>query len=326
MIEGSNRKKLILGAVALGVILLGGVVYALNQTGESADTNGKLQVTASFYPMAYLAERIGGEYASVTNLTPAGSEPHDFEPSARDIAKIEDADVLVLNGGIEAWGDRVVSQLSGSAVTVVVAGDGLFTEEGHGHEHEEEAGHEEEEGEHEDEGLDPHVWLDPMLYKQQGAVVLEAFKQKDPENAAAYDANYAAFAQELDALDSEFRAGLASCVSEDIVTSHTAFAYLAGHNGLHQIAINGISSEVEPSPAQLAEVADFARANGVTHIFFETLVSPKLSETIANEIGAQTLVLDPLEGLSQQNMRAGKTYFSVMRENLANLRIALECI
>lgn len=309
-----------LAAALIAVLAIGVFVYIANTSDKSAGT-ANLQVTASFYPMAYLAERVGGDLVRVTNLTPAGSEPHDFEPSARDLAKIEDADVLILNGGVEAWGESVASQLKDTTVAVVIAGEGLFTLEGGEDKHEGEAAHQEE-------GLvstDPHAWLNPMLYKQQAARVAEAFIAADPENADVYRANLATLSSELDALDSDYRAGLASCVSDEFVTAHTAFAYLAEHYGLHQVAISGISPETEPSPAELAEVADFVREHNVKHIFFETLVSPRLSETIANEVGAQTLVLDPLEGLTKEDLDSGKSYLSVMRENLANLRIALQC-
>ncbi len=314
------KRGQIIGLVAVlaAVVAIGVFVYNASREDKGANS-GKLQVTASFYPMAYLAERIGGEYVSVTNLTPAGSEPHDFEPSARDIAKIQDADVLVLNGGVEVWGNRVASQLADTNVHIVVAGEGLQTMEAT------EDGHEEEEEEHEDGSTDPHIWLDPVLYKQQAARVAEAFIVKDSENAGVYRANLATLSDELDALDGEYRAGLSSCVAKEFVTSHTAFAYLAVRYNLHQVAISGISPDTEPSPAELAKVADFAREHGVTHIFFETLVSPRLSETIANEVGAQTLVLNPLEGLNKEDLASGKSYLSVMRENLSNLRVALQC-
>jgi zinc transport system substrate-binding protein len=279
---------------------------------ETPAEDRTLNVTASFYPMAYLAERVGGEHARVTNLTPAGAEPHDFEPSARDIARIEDADVLILNGAVEAWGDRVIAQLQGRTIRIITAGSGLLSIEAN-----------EEQDDH--AGLDPHVWLDPLLYKQEAMKIADIFAEADPEHADAYAANVAVLGQELDALDAEYQSALSDCRTRDIVTTHTAFAYLAQRYGLHQMAIAGLSPEGEPSPAELASVAEFARANGVHYIFFETLVSPRLAETVASEIGAQTLVLDPIEGLSTESMAAGQDYFSVMRENLANLRIALEC-
>lgn len=311
----------------VAVVVIGAFVYAA-RTSDTTGPDGRMQVSASFYPMAYLAERIGGEHVSVTNLTPSGSEPHDFEPSARDIAKLEDADILILNGGIEAWGERVISQLQSTDVRVVVAGEGLLVEAGaeeqeHADEHHHDDGHGEEEHSH--GGVDPHLWLDPVLYKQQAVRVAEALIEKDPEHADAYRANLATLSGELDALDSEFRTGLSSCAADEFVTSHTAFAYLAERYGLHQVSISGISPETEPSPAELAEVTDFAREHGVRYIFFETLVSPSLSQTIAREVGAQTLVLDPIEGLTKEDLSSGMSYLSVMRENLANLRIALQC-
>ena len=316
-----NTRTLLLIAGALALVIAAGL-FLLTPSPDTA-TDSKTQVTVSFYPMAYLAERIGGEYVTVTNLTPAGSEPHSFEPSARDLAKIQDADLLILNGTVEAWGDRVIAQLAGSGVAVLIAADGLMTKEGMDA-HAEEEGHGEV---HEEEhaSADPHIWLDPVLYAEQAARVSEALVLADPANAAAYEANYAALAADLAALDTEFKTGLSVCKGNSIVTTHTAFSYLAERYGLKQVAINGLSSEAEPTPSALAEVATFARSNGVTHIFFETLVSPKLAQTVASEIGAQTLVLDPLEGLSREDSASGKDYLSVMRENLANLRTALSC-
>lgn len=320
-IEPGTKKYLLL-AIVLGVVLVAGIVATiLSMRAEVED--GKLKVTASFYPMAYLAEEIGGEHVAVTNLTPAGAEPHDFEPSARDIARIEDADLLLLNGTVEVWGERIVSQLESTNVRVLIAAEGLMTLEGahddHGEEeHHEEDGHTEEEH----EGLDPHVWLDPVRYGEQAERVAEALITLDPENEAAYRENLASFMARITALDTEYQTLLSRCVSEDIITTHTAFAYLAARYGLHQEAITGLTPEAEPSASQLAEIAEFARTNEVTHIFFESAASPALAQTIASEVGAQTLVLHPLEGLARGN---NKDYFSVMRENLANLKVALRC-
>ncbi len=318
----SGTKKYLLLAIVLSVVLFAGIIAtAMSMRGDIGD--GKLKVTASFYPMAYLAEEIGGDHVTVTNLTPAGAEPHDFEPSARDIARIEDADLLLLNGTVEVWGERIVSQLGAANVRVLIAAEGLMTLEGahdsHGEEeHHEEDGHTEEEH----EALDPHVWLDPVRYGEQAERVAEALIALDPENETAYRDNLASFMVRIAALDTEYRTQLSQCVTEDIITTHTAFAYLAARYGLHQEAITGLTPEAEPSASQLAEIAEFARANEVTHIFFESAASPALAETIASEVGAQTLVLHPLEGLARGS---DQDYFSVMRENLANLKVALRC-
>ena len=172
---------------------------------------------------------------------------------------------------------------------------------------------------------DPHFWIDPVMYKKMASIVEQAFELKDPENAILYATNLKVLDAKLDALDHEYRVGLSHCAKKDIVTSHSAFAYLAKEYGLNQVSIAGLSPDAEPSPKQLVDIATFAKKNDVKYIFFESLVSPRLADTIANEIGAKTLVLNPLEGLTPADVATGKDYFSVMRENLGNLRIALNC-
>jgi zinc transport system substrate-binding protein len=253
----------------------------------------------------------------ITNLVSAGVELHDYEPSTRDIASIEQSNLLILNGGVEAWGERIESSLAGTKTKVIVAGNGLIAKKGG---EEEMENHKEEYG-----GMDPHIWLDPVLAKQESQKIAEALTNTDPTNADYYTQNEKALEVRFDQLDSEYRSGLTNCSSKDIVTSHTAFAYLADRYGLNQIPISGLSPEKEPSPAQLAEIAKFARSHNVKYIFFESLISPRLSETIAREIGAQTLVLDPLEGISDEDLASGSDYFSVMRNNLKNLQTALQC-
>ncbi|MDB5264861.1 MAG: hypothetical protein JWN64_432 [Parcubacteria group bacterium] len=300
-----------LAAIILVVIVIGAVGFlAFKNKPSLMDTSGKIQVVASFYPMYFFASQIGGDKVSVTNITPVGAEPHDYEPSTQDVARIEGADVLVLNGSVEAWGDKEKSVLAGSKVMVITAGEGLLskqiTEEG-------------------ETMSDPHIWLDPILAKQEAHTIAQGLAKADPANASYYAQNEQTLDAKFDQLDGEYKAGLAQCTSKNIVTSHAAFAYLSEHYGLNQVAISGLSPDEEPSSAQLAKVADFARTNKVKYIFFESLVSPKLSQTIATEIGAQTMVLDPIEGISDEDMADGDNYFSVMRSNLQNLKTALEC-
>lgn len=272
---------------------------------------GKLSVVASFYPLYFLAQQIGGDKASVANVTPAGAEPHDYEPTARDIAGIEDSGLLIIDGrGLEAWSDRVRKNLDPAKTVVVVAGEGFMTRQV------------EEEGK---TIVDPHVWLSPPLVAQMADRIAAGFAKADAPNAAYYRENADALKAKLETLDAEYRRGLADCARKDFITSHAAFGYLAASYGLTQVAITGISPDAEPSSKALAEIAKFAKDNGVKYVFFESLVSPKLSDTIAKEIGAKTLVLDPIEGIIPEELAAGRDYLSVMRDNLANLQIALQC-
>ena len=281
------------------------VAAGFGGTDGEAGAEGGRSVVAAFYPLAFAAEAVGGEAVEVTNVTPPGAEPHDVELSARDVERVRSSDlVLYLGAGFQPALERVVAGADVEALDLL---DGLDLREG-GDEH----GHEEE-GE---QGLDPHVWLDPLRYAEIAERIGRALGR--PEAATA-------FAERLRMLDEEFRQGLASCERRQIVTSHAAFGYLAARYGLEQIAITGLAPEAEPSPRDLEHVVEEVREHGATTVFFETLVSPRLAETVARESGAQTAVLDPLEGLTREQLEAGEDYFSIMRENLAALRAALGC-
>lgn len=320
-----NTKHILL--VLAAIIVLGGIaIIGLGGNDKIAEDtkNDKLSVVASFYPVYFFAQQIGGDRADITNVTPAGAEPHDYEPSPQDIARIEDSQLLVLNGGeVDIWGDRVKQDLDPNKTIVVVAGEGLMVLKME--EHEEEHGHEEE---HEGDELvqDPHVWLSPVVASRMVDKIAAGFVQADPDNASYYQSNAASLKSRLADLDADFKQGLNSCSSRDIITSHAAFGYLADAYNLNQVPISGISPDEEPSAQELTEVAKFAKDNNVKYIFFESLVSPKLSQTIASEVGAQTLVLNPLEGLTGEDIASGKNYFTEMESNLANLQTALSCM
>lgn len=298
-------------AAIVGVLIIGALGYFLVGHKPVAAPEGKISVVASFYPMYFFASQIGGDKADVINVTPAGGEPHDYEPTAQDMTKIESANLVVLNGGgLEAWGDSVKQNIDSQKTTLVTAGEGLTTRRVV------------EDGE---DIIDPHVWLSPVLAEQMVDKIEQGYVKADPAHADYYAKNATDLKAKLAQLDTDYKQGLASCQRKDIITSHAAFGYLGATYGLNQVPISGLSPETEPSAKDLAAVADFARKNGVKYIFFESLVSPKLSQTIATEIGAQTLVLDPIEGIAVDDLAAGQDYMSVMRSNLANLKIALQC-
>ncbi len=288
-----------------------------SQTPASAD--GKLAVVTAFYPLEFLGARIGGDAVTVTNLTKPGAEPHDVELNPRQVGQIASAGLAVHLSGFQPAVDTAVAQeakdRSFDAASVVE----LLPAAGDPHDHADGAAeHAEEEA---DGGPDPHVWLDPKRYATIADRLAERLGQADPDRAADYTARAKALHAELDALDAEFTAGLKTCQRRELITSHAAFNYLASRYGLTQIGITGVSPESEPSPQRVAAVAAEAKEHGATTIFFETLVSPKVAETIAREVGAKTAVLDPLEGLTEP----GADYFSVMRANLAALSTALGC-
>ncbi len=302
-------RKFVFGIAAMCVVVVGFFLYERREV--VAPTSDTVSVVTSFYPLYFFASEIGGEGVQVHNITPAGAEPHEYEPTTQDMLKIEKSDLLILNGGgLEPWGDKVIDTLSGNAARVVTVGTKLadreFVEDGA-------------------PVTDPHIWLSPVLAKEEVKEILRGFIAVDPDHAATYEKNAAVLLEKLDLLNEAFTNGLAQCDHRDIVTSHAAFSYLAAAYGLRQVPISGLSPEGEPSPRQMAEVADFIRKNKITYIFFESLVSPKFSDTLAQEVGVQTLVLNPLEGLTRNEIVAGKTYFTEMRLNLANLRTALQC-
>jgi zinc transport system substrate-binding protein len=259
----------------------------------STTGSGATHVVAAFYPLAYAAQQIGGASVTVTNLTPAGAEPHDLEVSAADVQDIRSADlVLLLGHGFQPQLERAAG--SGKSVLLLLDTPGLqrFADN------------------------DPHVWLDPLRYvlvvKRIGA-------------ALHHPRATARLVGRLHVLDGDYRRGLAHCTRHDIVTSHEAFAYLGQRYGLRQIAITGLNPEAEPTPKSLAHVVDVVRKTHATTVFSETLVSRRIADTVAREANAKTAVLNPIEGQTSDQAKRGEDYFSLMRANLAVLREALGC-
>jgi zinc transport system substrate-binding protein len=256
-------------------------------------------VVAAFYPLAYAAEQIGGSRVDVTNLTPPGAEPHDVELTPQEVGHIQTADVvLYLSHGFQPAVEQAVGGAKGTRVDAL---EGIGLRAGSG----DEAG-----------TADPHVWLDPILYARVVKKIGAALGR--PRRAEA-------LAGRVLALDRVYRNGLADCKRRDFVTSHAAFGYLAARYGLHQVPITGIDPESEPSPQHLQSLIELVRGEHVKTVFFERLVSPRLAETVARDAGAKTAVLDPIEGLTPSEQDKGFTYFTLMRQNLRELRATLGC-
>ncbi|SBT45882.1 metal ABC transporter substrate-binding protein [Micromonospora auratinigra] len=301
-------------AATAALLTLGGVAACSGGDGSGSDP-GRVDVVAAFYPLQFLAERIGGDAVTVTNLVKPGAEPHDLELHPRQVGQVADAELIVYLGGFQPAVDEAVAQNGNDRAFDVAGVQPLRDATEGGHEHEGEAGHEAEHG-----GKDPHLWLDPTRLATVGDRLAERLGRVDPDRAADFAARAKALHTELDGLDAEYTRGLATCQRREIVTSHTAFGYLTARYRLEQVGITGLSPEGEPSPQRLAEVAREAREHAAGTIFFETLVSPKVAETVAREVGARTAVLDPLEGRP-----ADGDYLSAMRTNLQTLRTALDC-
>ncbi len=302
-------------AIGLFALILAGAACGDDDSGASGSAKDALGVEASFYPLQWMAERVGGDRVEVSSLTPPGAEPHDLELTPSDVAGLIDADVVVYLDGFQPAVDDAVTEADADKVFDATEFADLsltFTpiEEG------EEAG--EESG-----SVDPHFWLDPTRFATVATAFADFLGDLDPDGADAYAENAGALETELERLDAEFEAGLAACESTDLVTSHNAFGYLADRYGLEQVAITGLTPDDEPSPSDLAAVTDFVAENRVRTIYFETLVSPDIAEAIAEETGARTAVLDPIEGLDDAS--EGEDYLEIMRANLANLRTGQPC-
>lgn len=296
---------------------------------EDTSSEKKLNVMASFYPMYDFATKVGGDKVEVTNMVPAGTEPHDWEPAATDVKNLEEADIFIYNGaGMEHWTEDVLGALDNKELKVVEASRGLTLLEGK-EEDEEETEDSSSDSDASDESTDseitydPHVWLDPLNAKAEMENIKNAFVEADPDNKDYYEQNYETYAEKFDQLDKEYKDGLADTKSKDLITSHEAFGYLCQAYGLNQVGIEGLSPDSEPDASRMNEIIKFAKENNVKTIFFEELVSPKVSETIADEIGAKTAVLNPLEGLTDDEISAGEDYFSVMESNLKTIEDAL---
>jgi len=310
-----------LAALAVAVVL-SGCASSGDEGPASGETGGQLVVT-SIYPVYEFARAVVGDRAEVVNLVPPGAEPHDWEPSPGDIRRLNEAAVFIYSGaGMEHWVEKTLASLDNPDLIAVEASRGvdLLEAGGHGAGEKDAADHDHDHGQ-----WDPHVWLDPKAAIQQVEAIRDAMVEADPEHQAEYEANAAQYITELEALDEEFQRGLAICARRDFFTTHAAFGYLARAYNLEQHAIMGLTPEAEPAPQELAAVVAEAKELGVKHIFFESLTSDAVAKVVAQEVGAETLVLNPFEGLTEEEIAAGEHYLSVMRSNLASLQKALEC-
>lgn len=273
------------------LVLPGAAALAAGCGDEAGAGDGETEVVAGFYPLAFAAETIGGEDVDVTNVTPAGAEPHDVELSVRDVERVRSADLVLYAGGdFQPALEEAAGSAEAEAIDVL---EGLELRDG-----------------------DPHVWLDPLRFAQVAERIGDELDA--PEGARRLVAD-------LHALDLAYRAGLSDCARRELVTGHDAFGYLAERYRLEAIPIAGVSPEAEPSAGDLERIAGLVRERGVTTVFVETLLSPEVAETVAREAGAETAVLNPLEGLTEDELERGEDYLSVMRANLETLREGLGC-
>lgn len=271
--------------------------------GEAAVESEKPQIYTSFYALCDFAKEIAGDKADIYNLVPAGAEPHDWEPTAKDMAKLNSADILFYNGlGMEAWIEKAQNSLSGSDVIFAELSEGVTTNE---------------------ESGDPHIWLDPENVKIMCQNVYNALCKADPDNQMFYAENLARYETELELLNEKYKEDLSLMTNRSIVVSHEAYSYMCNAYGLTQVPIDGIAADSEPSPAKVNELISYINENDIKYIFYEELVSQKVAQTIAEETNCKLIELNPFEGLSQEQIDSGENYISVMYSNLENIKTAL---
>ena len=270
--------------------------------GQQSADKSKLQVAASFYPMAEFVQAVGGDKVQVTTLVPDGAEPHDWEPSPKDLTRLGRAQVFVYNGMVEPWAQQALDALSERKIMPVEAGRGLFARAGK---------------------QDPHVWVSPKKAIVQVQRITEALCEADAKHTDIYKDNSRAYIAKLEQLDKRLAAGSKAAPKKVFVTAHAACGHLAEDYGLRQLSVAGISAEAEPTPGDLQRLITTVKREKVRYVFFETLTDPKIAKLVAQETGAQTAVLDPLEGLDEEGRKQGLDYLKIMEQNIANLQRAL---
>jgi zinc transport system substrate-binding protein len=281
-----------------------------NQFTASSNTNAtlsedspKLNIIASFYPIYEFIKQVGGDKVSVSSLIPIGVEPHDFEPTIQQIQNAENADIIFYNGlGFEStWLNKINNEnLVDTSLGTNITNTGNI--------------------------INPHIWLDPILVKTQIKNVKDELIKLDPSNKEYYENNAINFTNQLDLLDALIRSTLETCDKKDFIAFHDAFVYFANRYGLNQHSITGASPEGEVLPQRIQELAELARDLGINVIYSEELVDPRFAEVIAQEIpNGRVLVLSPIEGIDAEEQAAGIDYLDKMRENIANLKIGLQC-
>ena len=307
---------IVLGSLLTSAVALAGCGGGSGPGEPAAGVDdGELRLVASFYPLQWAVEQVAGNGANVASLTKPGAEPHDLELAPRDVATAADADLVVYLKGFQPAVDAAVAQEGGGRafdVSKVADLNLTYTPIEEGEQHADEAG-----------ATDPHFWLDPVRLATVADALADRIARLDPERASQYQTNARVLRDKLEELDGEFRDGLSACATTDLVTSHNAFGYLAQRYGLTQVGITGLTPEDDPKPSELAAVTAFVRKHRVRTIYYETLVSPAVAETVAAETGARTAVLDPIEGLTDDSQ--GSDYVEVMRANLATIRKGQPC-
>ncbi|OQO69017.1 zinc ABC transporter substrate-binding protein [Enterococcus villorum] len=311
------KKYLFGAALAVGMFLL----TACGNTSQETSKNDELTIVATFYPMYEFTKEVVGDEGNVKLLVPAGTEPHDFEPSAKQQAEIADADVFVYNSpDMEFFVDSLKDSVDTKKTLMIEAAKGIDRLKSEEEEHE----HEGEDSDHHSHEYDPHVWLDPVIAIKEVQTIASELGEKYPEKKETFDKNAEAYTKKLEALNQKYIDELKDAKNRTFVTQHAAFAYLANQYDLNQQAIAGVTPDQEPTPSRLAELKDFVNKNNVQVIYFEENASSKVAETLSKETGVKLEVLNPLESLTNDQMKAGENYITVMEKNLEALKESIK--
>ncbi|WUJ68361.1 metal ABC transporter substrate-binding protein [Kribbella soli] len=311
----SGLRAIVAGAFVTATLALAGC----GGSSAGGSDNGKLDVVTSFYPLEFIARTVGGDAVNVTTLTAPGVEPHDLELTPKQVGSIATAKLVVYEKDLQPAVDEAVDQNAEDAGFDISRAAQLEATGADFEEHSDGI----KPAAHKENALDPHFWLDPVRYGEVVKAVEEKLVSIDSTNATGYHERAKALLGQISKLDTEYKTGLADCKLNTFVTSHEAFAYLAKRYGLTMVGIAGFAPDAEPTPSRIKEVQDIVKAQDVTTIFYEELVSPKVAETIANDVGVKTAVLSPIEGLSDANSQ--ETYLTLMQQNLQELRTANGC-
>lgn len=305
------QRKIVIFAVVAAVALTGVFLWQIKKKETTEvflikENDEKIFVVATFYPLEEFARAVGGDAVLVKGIVSAGVEPHDYKPTVKDIASIYQADIFFLNGAsMDVWAEKILLELEKRDIKVLQMSEviGLFHSN----------------------ITDSHFWLDPIWAQREVEAIRETLTAYDPAHAEIYMQNADHYLMELADLDLAYSSGLRRCETRTVVVSHKAFLYLAKRYNFETISASSVSKETEISPRSLSKVIEKIRELNLRYVFFETLSNPKVAETLAEETGAQTLVFNPIEGLTEEERRMGKNYLSIMRENLNNLQIAMQC-
>ncbi|MEX2784135.1 zinc ABC transporter substrate-binding protein AdcA [Streptococcus sp. H49] len=307
------KKQLVWLLSLVSLFLIGSAVSV-----KAVFADEKLNLVTTFYPVHEFTKAVVGDEGKVTMLIKAGTEPHDFEPTTKNVTTISNADVFVyMDDNMETWVPDVKKSLDLDKQTVIKAtGDMLLMA---GSEEGEEEGHEGH-----SHAYDPHVWLSPKRAVTLVENIRDSLIKKYPDKSTVFTDNAAAYIEKLTNLDQDYTEALSQAKQTSFVTQHAAFGYLALDYGLEQIPITGVSAETEPSAKRLASLTKYVKKYDIKYIYFEENASSKVAKTLADEVGVKTQVLNPLESLSKKQIEAGEDYFSIMQANLKALRLTTD--